>query len=1201
MKIHEELQLKKRRDRRKKLLLFVLFFSISLFGIAILQITTNNKWFNEEYKKQEEFITQKETFEKLGFFIKTAEAAKHGYVLTGNKLFIEAFGPTIDSIHATARHLQSLVELQDLPQDKLQLLQLDTLIRHKIAFMRQVLTLAEVNRPGAAVLIATGEGEKAFDSITAISKTLIKSYKVQLQHSKARFWQVKTVISKIAYFSIAFSLLLIILVFWLLFSEIRRTEKVSDELQLQKEHYHTTINCISDGLITTGKNGDIFYMNPAAEKMTGWQNHEAKSRPLEEVYDVVNEESGKSFKNIVSRILEHGKCFEMENNTILKTKYSEGLIISNSGSPLFDLNGVISGTVLVFNDITQKKKEENKIKESEEKYRLLIEQAADGIFIVDLQGNFMETNSMGCTMLGYSKEALLQLNLTDITPIEFAGKIPINLTRILSGDTVLVERKFKRKDNTVFFCEFNAKLTAGGNIQAIVRDITQRKKNEKEFADYKYALNQSSIVAITDQEGIIKYVNENFCTISQYSAEELIGQDHRIINSGYHPKSFIKNLWTIIANGNIWKGELKNKAKDGTTYWVDATIVPFLDEEGKPYQYMAIRANSTKRKEAEKAILNLTERLTMATSSAKIGIWDWDVVNNVMVWDERMFELYGIKENPSTAVINPWQKKLHPEDIETVDKALKDALKGTDDFHTEFRILWPDQSVRFLQSHGHIIKDEQGNALRMLGVNWDITETKKTEKELQESEVFNRSILTSISSEIAVVDEDGRLISVNKAWTDFSKNNGESSLKRTGKGSNYLEVCGQAALGGDTIAAEALTGIKKVLKKEIGFFEMEYPCHSPAEQRWFLLRATSFIGNVPKVVIVHTDITVRKQLEVQRQIALERYDTLSKATSDTIWDQDMVSNKILYNEGMTKMMGYQSYEVEDIVEWRKQKIHPDDLGVVLGMLDKILKNRKQTFQLEYRFRCADGSYKDIFDRAFVIYDEQGKPTRMIGAMQDVTHKKEEEIRIVKAIVEAQEGERNQLGMELHDNVNQLLTASLLYLGLAKTHKNKIDFAEMIDTCKNHITNAIQETRKLSHQLAPASYEHISLKNAFELLITTMNLNNCFAVDFHFDDFKNELIPQGIKIVLYRILQEQMNNILKYAEAGKVEVSVTIADGNVKLSITDNGKGFDMNTVKTGIGLENIKRRAEMYSGKFTCTSSPGMGCEVVVVIPLLSI
>jgi PAS domain S-box-containing protein len=150
----------------------------------------------------------------------------------------------------------------------------------------------------------------------------------------------------------------------------------------------------------------------------------------------------------------------------------------------------------------------------------------------------------------------------------------------------------------------------------VAHDITDRKRTEdqlkssfKEISELKSALDEHAIVAITDAQGKITYANDKFCAISKYAREELVGQDHRIVSSGHHSKEFIRNLWTTIAQGKVWHGEFKNKAKDGSFYWVDMTIVPFLNADGKPRQYVSIRTDITESKAAEQKIHQLNTEL----------------------------------------------------------------------------------------------------------------------------------------------------------------------------------------------------------------------------------------------------------------------------------------------------------------------------------------------------------------------------------------------------------------------------------------------------------------------------------------------------------------------------------------------------------------------------------------------------------------
>lgn len=193
-----------------------------------------------------------------------------------------------------------------------------------------------------------------------------------------------------------------------------------------------------------------------------------------------------------------------------------------------------------------------------------------------------------------------------------------------------------------------------------------------------------------------------------------------------------------------------------------------------------------------------------------------------------------------------------------------------------------------------------------------------------------------------------------------------------------------------------------------------------------------------------------------------------------------------------------------------------------------------------------------------------------------------------------------MAWSLHDNVNQILSVSLLYLGMIKENSaNGHNVDGTISKSEQYIKDAINEIRRLSHELAPVSLKDISLHEAFEILISSINENKKFSIKLHIDPMDKNKMPGDLKINMYRILQEQMNNIVKYAEATEVTIILTADEDFFRLVIADNGKGFDPNVKSGGIGLENMRRRAKLFSGDFKLNTSPGNGCEVIVEIPLL--
>jgi signal transduction histidine kinase len=261
----------------------------------------------------------------------------------------------------------------------------------------------------------------------------------------------------------------------------------------------------------------------------------------------------------------------------------------------------------------------------------------------------------------------------------------------------------------------------------------------------------------------------------------------------------------------------------------------------------------------------LDKRYTFIAQSAGIGTWDWDLHTNRLKWDKVNMELHDIKSNQAFPSFEEWNAMVHPDDKSRLANEIRKAISGTQNFDTQFRVVLTSGAVKTIKTKGHVSYDENNKPLRMMGVNWDITERKIAEVELKKSHLQNKGILNSMSSQIALINAKGEIIATNEAWDRYIEQTGLQKLAEANSSFNYFSMCQESYQKGAVHWKEILEGIEQVFKGNLQEFETEYICHTPTENKWLSLKATKFYDTEDCVVMVVNDISSIKLAALEKE------------------------------------------------------------------------------------------------------------------------------------------------------------------------------------------------------------------------------------------------------------------------------------------------------------------------------------------------
>ena len=862
----------------------------------------------------------------------------------------------------------------------------------------------------------------------------------------------------------------------------------------------------------------------------------------------------------------------------------------------------------------------------EQNYKLIIENLIHAFLLTLSDGSIIETNKAASDLFGYTAAEFKKLKKTDIIELSDPGNSSAHQTDGCNNHQ-LMEATCIKKNRSRFPVEFSTTsfidLNGITKCSIIITDISERKKTESAL---KLSIKRYNLVVKATKDlvwdwdlvsGNIYRNGQNLTAVYGHSSNKYIN-NIKDWSAYIHPedKDRIRSLIDYYINSpeeSSFNFEYRFRREDGSYVYINDKGYIIRNREGKALRMIGAAEDITERIQVAQSIIESEQRYKLFLQQSSEGIWRIELKKPIPVsvpvdkmleycyqyaylaeCNDAFAKMYGF-ETAGEIIGSPISLMLpatNPVNIAYMEKFFCSGFKVSEELSYEI-----DKDGNELIFTNNMIGIVEGEYLiRAWGTQRNVTDQKKAERDLTERENHLKAIVNADPECIKLMSKEGIILEMNPAGLEMiGAENADQVL-----GKNAFQLVSPMY---HEIFRESLEGVfdgksSKVEFEIIGFHKKRLFMESQCVP----LRNAS--GSIIAALAVTRDITENKNAQAQLQASRERYMYLfnNNPASIIIWDIDTLEI-IEANETTIEIYGYStgdflSLSILDLYPGHLQSEFRESLDFIKQEDTKKVRYIWQHITKdEIAVTMEITSHKIKYKGRNAVLAVGTNITEKTLLEQIISEEREiKQQQITEAVIMGQEKERIEIGEDLHDNINQILASTKLYIECALKDENPRK--ELIIESKALVEKAMKEIRNLSKSLLPPSLGEVGLLPAVTELVDSIKHVYDLNISIYWKIKNDKSITDKLKLTIFRIIQEQLNNIIKHANAGNVIINISDAEMKLEMSIQDDGLGFDTSLKRNGVGLRNIKSRAEVNEGKVELISSPGNGCELVVSFPL---